>query len=325
MCRVIRIKGWGCRRTKELKNKKKLHPNYIVGIILIVAGLVVIALDVLLPIDTLDVVFNVGIGVTVIVSGVISFITGYFENSRWIFEHMLRHTIIYDLMYDQAESMKCIRYNQSIDLTILPLCTEKQGDEVNSFVKIKCQHQYTYKNEYLVKQNIDIDIFNDIFIPASKTNGKPYEHTAFEWVKFDFGDGNPILYKKENNDGHFEIQEDGRPRFRKTISLSKGKQVTITYSIINKFELFSRLVWYIQELSENVRILISHSEQAPDISKFEIRINHPCRQKLLKNNEAFISPNCHLKISENENGCDCNIFLDKPFLPYQGFELKWDL
>jgi len=292
--------------TRKQKSKKPflLRPNHALSIIFIVGGVLV------LP-------FNIEIAIAILLPVISLFVQEITTHRSWKSENLLRQTILDVLMLEQIDAMRNIRYNQSVTLTI--------GTD-DKFLNVTCVHEYTYKNESFVKKNIDIDIFNDIFIRDSADN--PYKGTHFNWVKLKYKNANKEeKYQNQQGDNGYEYFKrlpDGRPHFKKSISINAEDEVTLTYSIMNMFELFSRLVWNIQELSEDMRIFVKNNTSY-DLSRFVLAINHPNRAKMHDDNKDTLSDKCCLKRKTSNGDWDCEIIFDHPFLPYQGFELKWDL
>jgi len=277
------------------QKKLKLKPNYWVGIVLCILGLLTASLPYFLQRENEQQGVAIGIGVTAIISGLISMITGYFEHRNWRAENLLRHTILDVLMFEQLEAMRNIRYEQKIILTIEKVVTMINDNPQEEYIKITCEHSYTYKNESNINKNIIIDIFNDIFIPADTNGRKPYERTNFNSVCFD----DKTTYTPEKNPDKFERLRDGRPHFRGNIKLESNKEVKLKYSITNEFLKFSRLVWNIQELSEDITLEIIDKASC-DLSKFTLVINHPNRETIHEKNKQYLDAKCSLKKSSEK-------------------------
>jgi hypothetical protein len=300
------------------KRKFKISAYSKIGIIFSFIGIIVIFISQLqLEFFATTNFPNISVGVTLLISGITNILLAHFEYKNWKVENLLRHTILDILMYDQIEAMRNIRYTQEIMLTIA---------EEDDLLKISCTHKYSYKNESLIDKNISVGIFNDIFFPVYNTKVNPYSKTFFEYVEFQYFK-NASLSTVHQNDGKcamFNELPDGRPHFHKNLFLEKGDTVRLIYSINNAFKKHSRMVWNIQELSQNVKIYISNKTNY-DLSKFIIAINHPNRQEMYEINKKSIDEKSCLKKDYLYPEWDCAITFDRPFLPYQGFELKWDL
>jgi len=313
------------KRKQKSKKTFRLRPNYALSIIFCVVGVLILFISRRGLLSVLD--NGIATGIAVIISAVTLFIQEFMAYRSWKSENLLKNTILDALMFEQFDAMRNIRYNQSIELTIEKPYPCPQGDGVKMFLKMTCVHEYTYKNESLIKKNIDIDIFNDIFIPVINIQrDNPYQRIDFNCVKLKYkiNSGNNKTYQNAGGSEYFKRLPDGRPHFHENISLNAGDEVTLTYSINNEFELFSRLVWNIQELSENIKIFVKN-KSAYDLSKFILAINHPNRDKMHEDNKNNLSDKCCLKRKASGGDWDCEIMFDHPFLPYQGFELKWDL
>ena len=307
------------KRKQKTGKSFSLRPNYALIIIYFAVGVFA-----LLDPFRGSFFLNPTIGVVIILAAIPLLIKELIARRSWKSENILRQTILDILMFEQIDAMRNIRYRQSIKLTI-DSCEYKKNKFIERFLKVTCEHEYTYRNESLVKKNINISIFNDIFIPANKVQtANPYQRTDFNWVKLLYKSGKEEMYQRKVDSGYFQTLRDGRPHFQKNIFLNVGDEVTLTYSIENAFELFSRLVWNIQELSEDVKIFVKNNS-AYDLSKFVLAINHPNREKMHSANEGYLNDKCCLKRGASEGDWDCEILFEHPFLPYQGFELKWDL
>jgi hypothetical protein len=305
-------------RDKVLRRLKELQPNQKSNIVILGIGLLIMIFAGCVPTDKLGAaaqVVNAGIGLAIVLPAILNLLQNSIEYRNWREANLLYHTFFDILMNDQLSAMRNIRYNQVINLEIKP-------GNISDEIVITCEHVYTYKNSSTFNKRINIDIFNDIFIPQDANAGNPFDKTVFERVKYNQNE----IFTPQDSEKKFCNLPDGRPHFRDTITLEAGKDIDITYSINNVFQKFSRLIWNVQELSEGVKLNIKNTLPPDNISKFTLAINHPNGIKMQNQNRKFLDKNCHLKKGTVVGAVyDCCIEFKCPFLPYQGFELKWDL
>jgi hypothetical protein len=303
--------------------KLNIKPNQIISLIMFIVGLFITLTAIFVPKLTLgkwSEVVNVGIGITILISVVIFFLQNCFEYQNWKSENLLRYTILEKLIFEQLESMSNIRYEQQITLTLPDVISSDDS----KFLTINCEHMYTYKNESLIRKNINIDIFNDIFLPKRGDNSNPYERTKFVKVVIKYSDSRgSIIYTPNEYPDQFK-PFNGRPHFSEKIYIEANNSVTITYTIKNEFQKFSRLIWNIQELSQGVKLIVDN-KSSYDLSRFMLAINHPKSKQIQDENKKYLTQESHLQTVEQGDDKQCIIDFDHTFLPYQGFELKWEL
>jgi hypothetical protein len=225
-------------------------------------------------------------------------------------------------IYETTANARNIRYEQSIEFTIKPFDHQKE-----KYLHFFCIHEFTLVNDNLTTKTIDINTFNDITIPK-ETNRSLSENdrTQFTQVETKKQNGETFVYnwRDKHCSDNFGFDEYGRPYFAtKGLRLSKKeKSITITYHITNVHKLKGSHNWYFQEISDGVTLKIDN--QIPDSKgKFSLMIHHPNREDIEAQNRDSLDPNGKL-IASIPNSYS-SIQMNSVFLPYQGFELQWDL
>ena len=210
------------------------------------------------------------------------------------------------------------RYRQTITFTITDyICPNKK-----KYLRFRCKHSYELKKVLGEEKIIDIDTFNDISIAEEVNKCLPEnDKTQFDCVTvfFDTSDYEEHERTDSKYESEFDFDEYGRPRFAtKGINFGDHDKVAFIFDINNIHHLNDKHLWYFEQLSESLTLIIDNKSSFP-YHKFTLIVNHPHREEIEQKNQECIKDDGRLKRKYVE------IKMDYIFFPYQGFELQWGL
>jgi hypothetical protein len=108
----------------------------------------------------------------------------------------------------------------------------------------------------------------------------------------------------------YVTSESGKHVFRKTYDLQPGDKNAFEFRSVDYYRLADRLIWTVQDLSENFFVRIRNQTGRNNVLK--VKINHHCEQDILD----------QMKRIEESN--EIIFEFNTEILPYQGFEIMWD-
>ena len=108
----------------------------------------------------------------------------------------------------------------------------------------------------------------------------------------------------------YVTRESGKHMFKKTYNLQPGDKNAFEFRSVDYYRLADRVIWTVQDLSENLRVRIKNQTGRKNV--FKVKINHHCEQDVLD----------QMKMIEESN--EMIFEFNAEMLPYQGFEIMWD-
>lgn len=256
-----------------------------------------------------------GFGVSLIGGAILNIL------SEWRTGNLLVQTVM-DGIYQTAAKSRIVRYQQSITFVITDININEKD-----YLKFSCTHEYTLSNITYPEKSISIDTFNDISIPKEENDSLGDEKTQFNEVKIRYGTGTQHTHNR--NDGkhnnEFTFDDYGRPHFAtKGLIMKKSDEtMTITFDINNIHNLRDKHMWYFEEITDGIVLRIDN-KSSHSISNFKLIINHPNREDIEEHNKETIDSKGQIRgLSLNKNYS--TIEMNYVFLPYQGFEIEWDI
>lgn len=105
--------------------------------------------------------------------------------------------------------------------------------------------------------------------------------------------------------------DSGKSVFTKTYDLQPGDANAFEFRSFAYYRLSDRMIWTVQDLADNFRVrIINHTGRQ---NAFDVKVNHH-REESIKNQIKDFPSNHEILIDFNAE-----------ILPYQGFEIMWDL
>jgi hypothetical protein len=305
---------------KQQKSKAKFKdwPEIIVGVALFLVGIILW----IVKVNGMAVGSYLGIG-SFIIGGASSFgsVRNYIEQQRNI--GMLDGAI--SKWHSEAtKSSLNIRKSQRITFHMT-----RYSFKGESYLLLKCTHEYTYEYGSYTGEYVIIDTFNDMSIPLSLNKHLPSDKkTQFVEVAISKSDEEKVVYHCNDirHNSKFLLPGDKeneykRPGFKlyesSGIKLSPSQKVDLRFEINNTHMMRSEHSWYFEQISEGLTLII-HNETGLPANGFTLIFNHPEREKIEADNDTFINNSGILKSDFVE------IKIPFVILPYQGFVLSWD-
>jgi hypothetical protein len=168
------------------------------------------------------------------------------------------------------------------------------------FVRLDRIHKYNLSNPSHYKRSRNITLFTDLSTFPSLADG------GFTCV---IGPDGTTLEGTTLN--QYVTIENGKHIFRKIFDLQPGDNNSFEFRSYENYRLIDRLSWTVQDLSENFRVRIKNLTGKNDA--FNIKINHHREASIVEQIKYITSPN------------EILIDFNTEVLPYQGFEVFWDL
>ena len=260
-----------------------------------------------------------GLGASILSAAVISWLWDIMKSSSaW---RMLEES-----MYANWSEFSKIRYDQEVEMTFLL--------EENK-LKVNTKHSFKYKISELREYNkkfCEISIFSD-FQPVHFEKNAKVGAFHFELIKIGLVDFHELRWGnavRNGEDINLELKKilsdtkNGKLSYESgRLSLPDSDYLSIDFEICGIYECKDRIVWIFQELSEGTVIKINRSE-LPENSILYISINHPLAGDILKasGNKNIVDSSTGKILTEIP---DISVKIDKSILPYQGFEVHWDV
>lgn len=209
----------------------------------------------------------------------------------WILTRRLETLPIASIVEALARATQFMRTHHEVEL----LFTIENG-----LVRLDKRHCYCLRNPSKFTRPHRIDLFDDS--PAIRT----VPRGGFQAVVEPDGtrvDGEALKRYVHN--------DSGKSVFTKTYDLQPGDSNSFEFRSYAYYRLADRMIWTVQDLADNFRVrIINHTGRA---NAFDIKVNH--------HHEASIKNQIKDFPSNHEILIDFNVEI----LPYQGFEIMWDL
>jgi len=173
----------------------------------------------------------------------------------------------------------------------------------NTLIKLKKRHRYSLYNPFPYKMPHTLSMFTD------SSKAIRLEKSGFKVViepdgKELTGENLKLFIKYENGKHNF---------LKGGYKLNPGyKNNQFEFHSVVYYRLIDRLIWTVQELSHGFKVRIINKTGITD--PFEIKINH--------HRESDIPVKLPL---DTGDGYEQRIEIDSEILPYQGFELTWEI
>lgn len=209
---------------------------------------------------------------------------------NWILTRQLGSIPISSIVEALAQKTKFMRTNQEAELTF----AYQDGR-----VRLEKRHLYHLRNTRHYTRPHRISMFTDTS-PASDMHRSGF-------VLVIEPDGTKLEGESLTRYVSFE---SGKHVFRKTYDLQPGDKNAFEFRSVDYYRLSDRLIWTVQDLSENFRVRIKNQTGQKNV--FKVKINHHCEQDVLD----------QMKMIEDSN--EIIFEFNTEILPYQGFEVMWD-
>ena len=268
-----------------------------------------------------------GIGVALVSSAIVNLIWSYVTQKK---------------IYDLANEVKVINNVTLEILGIQSLTRRKQHIEIDfetetNYVKATITHFFHYREDSKSGQTCPITIFSD-FKGSIPSNEKIRRHDFIPDFYFDYIRVNTKKILEWNALEHRE--ELCYPKWGKlyfsgefTFPQAWGEEIGFEFKIKNTYRLYDRLVWTFQECSDcPVTIDLSLKTSCIQLKRlvngqgteFYLRIDHPLVEKIIEEHNRKYPDQIDVKTGEIKVDT-LNFSINKPVLPFQGFEILWDL
>jgi hypothetical protein len=260
------------------RNKLLLHEVILlpVGLAIMVSGLIFQHIQVIgLPL--------VGIGGSILATVIVN----------WIIMRQWRGLPILQIAEAMAHNTQAIRTRQHAELTFFV-------DEDKSRIMVEKRHNYSLWNPNFFPLHSTITMFTDA---SSLMHG---DLGGFKKVE---GPDGMVLEGKALK--KCITDEPGKHTFLKRYELKPGDQNEFEFVSFDYYRLYDRLIWTVQNLSNDFTVRLINKTNHPN--QFKIKINHHREKEILST----------MKKEEDCLGEKCFKF-NSYILPYQSFEIMWD-
>ena len=210
---------------------------------------------------------------------------------NWVLTQRLERLPITSIVETLVRATQFMRINHEVELVF------RLED---GMVRLDKRHCYCLRNPSRYIRPHRISIFDDA--PAARSTLKG----GFQAVMEPGG----TKVDGESLKRHVST-ESGKHVFTKTYNLQPGDGNQFEFRSFAYYRLTDRLIWTVQELADNFRVRIIN--YTGDTGAFDIKVNH--------HHEASIKEQIRDIASNHELLIDFNAEI----LPYQGFEVMWDL
>lgn len=192
-----------------------------------------------------------------------------------------------------SEKTKFIRTEQTAVLTF-KIC----GD----YIKVEKRHEYKLKNPR------DRDLYHTVSMYTDKSPDESLPSVGLTYIS---GSDEKTFNSDELENGGFIKKIDGKWVFNREYLIRHRNDNKFVFCSTQYYRLTDRLIWTIEELSRDFKVTIFNLTDNKD--PFYIKINHH-QEKIIRGKIKSIG------IEGNKE-----FRFDSEILPYQGFEIMWDL
>lgn len=214
--------------------------------------------------------------------------------SNWLLNYQLENIPIISVIEALHESSRLMRTNHELQI-IFTL----EDDSI----KARGEHSFTLVNSGNRKFIRNIQVFTD----------------SGDW-NLKGGGFNSILEPSGNILNNNELanclkEKSGKVYFDKMYSFEPRSSNSFEFHTYAFYRLIDRLIWTVQDFSDDMKITIVNNTGIKNI--FKIKVNHH-KEKEIKNN-------IHLFEDEYDKRELIKFSFNSDILPYQGFEIMWNL
>ena len=193
-----------------------------------------------------------------------------------------------------SEKTKLVRRDH-----ILTLEFEFEGD----FVHLRKRHEFQLFNPGRAFTK-ELSMFTDTVSWRHETRGG--------FMRIQEPNGNQLT--GEQLAAYISRPGNGKVYFRKTYRLPARDGVRFVFFSEEYFRKADRLIWTVEDLAEDFKVNIHN--RTPVHDGFAIKVNHHREAEVMRR----VVPHTH-----SPNHQEINLSFDTEILPYQGFEIMWDL
>lgn len=281
--------------------------RYFKPLIVIVFGLAVVFLGIFVLINS-DMNY-IGISGTLISIGGTTTLTAL---GKFVYDvEFHRNEVAYRAYTRLKKYAKIIRRNHTLKL-ILEKNESVCLDEPT--ILIRGLHEYKlFNNSFVNSLPVYFEIYTDIGRQCGDAKSGGFERVIVDHIPLSDYKLRESLVTKHHKQ-YIEIKTE----------IQKRKEMQFEYHTYGIFRMKDRLIWTVQELSENFDIEVTN-KTGFSIGQFNANgKNNEIIFKINHHNENLISQNKIICSKDDEGNDIYNISFDSEILPYQGFEMSWD-
>ena len=222
-----------------------------------------------------------------------------------------RNEVAYKAYKRLKKYAQIVRHDHTLKLVL-----EKDDSLDEPTILVRGIHKYKLFNySFVCSLPVHFEIYTDIGRQCGDAKSGGFERIIVDHVPLSDYKLREYLVTKHHKQ-YFEL---------KTV-IQKRKEMQFEYHTYGLFQMKDRLIWTIQELSENFHIEVTN-KTGYSIGEFDTNKNENNNEIIFKINhhhENLISQD-KIICSKDDKGNDIyNISFDSEILPYQGFEMSWD-
>lgn len=210
---------------------------------------------------------------------------------NWIITRRLASLPINSIIEALARKTDFMRTRQEAELTFTL---------ENGCVRLKKLHRYYLRNPSHFVRSRKVSMYTDVSPDNSDVTG------GFEAVIEP--DGTTLEGDLLAN---YVIQKDSKHIFRKTYDLQPGDSNSFEFRSFDCYRTRDRLIWTVQDLSDGFRVRIKN--RTGRRNAFKVKVNHH-REREIQDQMKRLDLSDEIIFEFNAE-----------ILPYQGFEIMWDL
>lgn len=222
----------------------------------------------------------IGVGGSVLATAIVN----------WVLTYNLGNIPISSIVEALAQKIEFMRTKQEAELTFTLH---------NDRVRLEKRHRYHLRNTRHYTRPHRISMFTDTS-PATDTNKSGF-------ILVLEPDGSQLEGARL---AEYVSWEGGKHVFRKKYNLQPGDENAFEFRSVDYYRLNDRLIWTIQDLSEDFQVRIRNQTGRGNL--FKVKINHHCEKDILD----------QMTVIDGSN--EIIIEFNAEILPYQGFEIMWD-
>jgi hypothetical protein len=254
------------------------------------------------------------VGVTFFATAIFNIIILTFDKNR-----IYKMQMAQDLALEILGAHTNVRLDQSITINF---------SRVDEKIVAEITHKFSYSHENKDGKNCIVEIFSD----HKGEDKSAFITTASPDFYFQEVDGeeNPLKWDAVSKNivedrKRLYCLKNGKLYLKLNSAYPNGDEhQTFKFVICNKYNLSDRLFWSFQEMSSGKVTIKIVTDKTIKNEKFYIRVNHHCTERIIKTHNE-ISPT---KIDTKTGlicGKEITLVINENILPYQSFELTWDV
>lgn len=211
---------------------------------------------------------------------------------NWTLSRHLESIPITPIVEALARKVEFIRTKHQIELTF-----RRVGD----FVHLEKRQRYNLRNPSRYRKPKTVMMFTDAATAAIEPAA------GFQLVVEP--DGSHL--EAESLRKHVTLQ-NGKYTFTKTYDLQPGDENVFEFRSTDRYRLHDRMTWTVQDLSEDLMVRLINKTGVPN--PFFVKINHHREQEVVARMKGIGSEQDEVLLQ-----------FDSEILPYQGFEIMWNI